>query len=170
VPLRGEVLPVDEEAQIWVRPAHDISIPAQGREASAPAFKDFTTSDEVYDILVTVFLDVAAHYDPHYTKKTEEVCKYIETQPANTVVPLEQISAAMAFDPIGCVRVLVRHGYLQSVSGARKKVQGYQRGPNWPAPKGFFEGGPVGFTYFLTKVVPLLPPDIYPVADVSDRE
>ena len=115
------------------------------------AFKDCTTSDEVYDTLVTVFLDVAAHYDPHYTKKTEEVCKYIERQPVSTIVPLEQISGAVAFDPLGCVRVLVRHGYLQSVSGARKKVQGYQRGPNWPAPKGFFEGGPVGFTYFVTK-------------------
>lgn len=115
------------------------------------AFKDCTTSDEVYDILVAVFLDVAAHYDPHYTKKTEEVCKYIEKQPANTVTSMEQISGAVAFDPLGCVRVLVRHGYLQSVSGPRKKVQGYKRGPSWPAPKGFFEGGPVGFVYFVTK-------------------
>jgi hypothetical protein len=34
------------------------------------AFKDCITSEEVYDVLVTVFLDVAAHYDPNYTKKT----------------------------------------------------------------------------------------------------
>ena len=115
------------------RAEHQLTLPSAAKHLHL-AFKDCTTSDEVYDTLVTVFLDVAAHYDPHYTKKTEEVCKYIETQPVSTIVPLEQIAGAVAFDPLGCVRVLVRHGYLQSVSGARKKVQGYQRGPNWPAP------------------------------------
>jgi hypothetical protein len=115
------------------------------------AFKDCITSDEVYDVLVTVFLDVAGHYDPHYTKKTEEVCNYIQEQPAGAVIRLDQFSSAVSFDPIGCVRVLVRHAYLQSVSGKDKKVQGYQRGPSWPPPTSFFESGPVGFTYFVTK-------------------
>ena len=115
------------------------------------AFKDATTSDEVYDTLVAVFLDVAAHYDPHYTKKIEEVCKYIELQPKYTVINLDELGQNLAFDPAGCVRVLVRHNYLQSVSGPRKKVQGYQRGQDWPPAQSFFQGGPVGFTYFLTK-------------------
>ena len=115
------------------------------------AFKDCITSDEVYDTLVAVFLDVAGHYDPHYTKKIEEVCKFIETQPADSLIRLEQFADAVAFDPLGCIRVLVRHGYLQSVSGPRKKVQGYKRGPKWPAPQSFFEAGPVGFTYYVTK-------------------
>jgi hypothetical protein len=57
----------------------------------------------------------------------------------------------MDFDPVGCIRVLVRHGYLASVSGPRKKVQGYKRGPSWPPAQSFFESGPVGFTYFVTK-------------------
>lgn len=115
------------------------------------AFKDCVTSEEVYDALVSVFLDVAAHYDPHYTKKPEEVCKYIETQPADALIRMEQFADVVAFDPSGCVRVLVRHGYLQSVSDSRKKVQGYKRGPKWPAPESFFKSGPVGFTYFVTK-------------------
>lgn len=115
------------------------------------AFKDATTSDEVYDTLVAVFLDVAAHYDPNYVKKTEEVCKYIELQPKDTLIRLDELGRALDFDPAGCVRVLVRHNYLQSVSGPRKKVQGYRRGTEWPPAKSFFQGGPVGFTYFLTK-------------------
>ena len=96
------------------------------------AFKDCATSEEVYDTLVTVFLDVAAHYDPNYTKKTEEVYKYLETQPVSAIVPVDEFAAAVDFDPLGCIRVLVRHGYLKSVSSPRKKVQGYKRGPNWP--------------------------------------
>ena len=108
------------------------------------------TSDEVYDTLVTVFLDVAGHYDPHYTKKTEEVCNFIKTKPATATIRLDEFTDAVDFDPIGCIRVLVRHGYLQSVSGPRKKLQGYQRGPKWPAPDTFFKSGPVGFVYFLT--------------------
>lgn len=115
------------------------------------AFKDCVTSDEVYDTLVLVFLDVAAHYDPHYTKKTEEVCNHIEKQPAGALIGLDEFAAAVAFDPIGCIRVLVRHDYLKSVSGPRKKVRGYKRGPNWPPAATFFESGPVGFVYFATK-------------------
>jgi hypothetical protein len=115
------------------------------------AFKNCITSDEVYDTLVAVFLDVAAHYDPHYTKKTEEVCNFIEKQPSDAVIKIDEFGSAVDFDPLGCIRVLVRHNYLQSVSGARKKVLGYQRGENWPPAKSFFEAGPVGFTYFLTK-------------------
>lgn len=115
------------------------------------AFKDCVTSDEVYDTLVTVFLDVAAHYDPHYNKKTEEVCHFIEKQSAGALIGLDEFAAAVAFDPIGCIRVLVRHDYLKSVSGARKKVRGYKRGPNWPPAATFFESGPVGFVYFATK-------------------
>jgi hypothetical protein len=49
------------------------------------AFMDCVTWDEVYDLLVLVFLDVVAHYDPHYTKKTEEVCNHIEKQPAGAL-------------------------------------------------------------------------------------
>lgn len=115
------------------------------------AFKDCVTSEEVYDVLVTVFLDVAAHYDPNYTKKTEEVCKDLETQPISAIVRVDEFAAAVDFDPLGSIRVLVRHGYLKSVSGPRKKVQGYKRGPSWPPPESFFESGPVGFTYFVTK-------------------
>ena len=40
------------------------------------------------------------------------------------------------------------NGFLQSVSGPRRKVQGYQRGPVWPPVPEFFEAGPVGFAYF----------------------
>lgn len=115
------------------------------------AFKNCSTSDEVYDILVMVFLDVISHYDPNYTKKTEEVCNFIEKQPAGKLLTVDDLSNAVEFDPIGCVRVLVRNGYLESVSGSRKKVQGYRRGKNWPPAQSFFEAGPVGFVYYATK-------------------
>jgi hypothetical protein len=115
------------------------------------AFKDCITSEEVYDVLVTVFLDVAAHYDPNYTKKTEEVCKYLEQQPVASVVRVDEFAAAVDFDPLGCIRVLVRHGYFQSVSSKSKKVQGYQRRPSWSPPESFLESGPVGFTYSVMK-------------------
>ena len=98
-----------------------------------------------------MFLDVAAHYDPNYTKKTEEVCKVLEAQPIQSVLRVDEFAAAVDFDPLGCIRVLVRHGYFKSVSSPRKKVQGYQRGPNWPPPESFLESGPAGFTYFVTK-------------------
>ena len=75
----------------------------------------------------------------------------ISSKPNDASITLDKLSQNLDFDPAGCVRVLVRHQYLQSVSGPRKKVQGYRRGPSWPAPESFFKAGPVGFTYFVQK-------------------
>ena len=119
-----------------------------------------------------MFLDVAAHYDPNYTKKTEEVCKVLEAKPIASVLRVDEFAAAVDFDPLGCIRVLVRHGYLKSVSSPRKKVQGYKRGPNWPPPESFLESGPVGFTYFVTKwfrYLKVLILDLHESLDVVER-
>lgn len=90
------------------------------------AFKSCVTSDEVYDTLVTVFLDVCSKYDPFYAKKTEEVCHFIAKQPTGKLIRLEEFAGAVAFDPLGCVRLLVRNGFLTSIQGLRKKIQGYK--------------------------------------------
>jgi hypothetical protein len=154
VPMLSE--PQGRDAQAFLRlllpkgtPANFQSLRTASKHLHL-AFKDCTTSEEVYDILVTVFLDVCSHYDPHYAKKIEEVCNFVSTQPAANVIALEEFADALGFDPLRCIRVLVRNGYLESVSSTRKKVQGYRRGKNWPAPQTFFESGPVGFVYFVT--------------------
>jgi hypothetical protein len=81
------------------------------------------------------------------------VCHHIEKQSAGTVSRLDEFAVAVDIVAISRVPVLVRHGFLQSVSSPRKKVQGYQRGPNSPVTAAFFQSGPMGFTYFLTKCI-----------------
>lgn len=115
------------------------------------AFKEQSTTDEVYDALVLLFLRVCAHYDPLYPKKTEKVCKYIENQPAIDVITIDDIAGAVRFDPIGCIRILVRGGYLASIQGPRKSILGYQRGPNWPPAPKFFQVSSMGFTGFAPR-------------------
>lgn len=115
------------------------------------AFKEYTTSDEVYDVIVLVFLSVCAHYDPHLDKKTEAVYKAIAGRKDKSIVRVEEIANVVGFDPGGCIRILVRRGFLQSVAGPRKTIQGYTPGPNWPPPANFFENGPIGFVFFAQR-------------------
>ena len=105
------------------------------------AFKEQQSSDDVYDILVLLFLRVCAHYDPLYPKKTERVCQFIESQTDNPILRSADISAAVGFDASGCVRVLVTGKYISSIQGPKKTVLGYQRGPNWPPSDKFFHHG-----------------------------
>ncbi len=115
------------------------------------AFKAETTTDEVYDVLVLLFLRVCNHYDPLYPKKTEKVCKFIESKPADSILRVEDIANAVGFDPSGCIRILVRGGYLASVSGPRKSTLGYRRGPKWPAPSKLFQLSSMGFVGFAQR-------------------
>jgi hypothetical protein len=105
------------------------------------AFKEQQTSDDVYDILIFLFIKVCAHYDPLYPKKTEKVCQLIESQTGNPIFRSADISAAVGFDASGCIRVLVNGKYISSIQGPKKTVLGYQRGPNWPPPEKFFQHG-----------------------------
>jgi len=104
------------------------------------AFKEQQTTDDVYDILVLLFLKVCAHYDPLIPKRTERVCQFIEAQD-NPILRSEDISAAMGFDASGSIRVLRNGGYISSIYGPKKIVLGYQRGPNWPPTDKFFLHG-----------------------------
>jgi hypothetical protein len=115
------------------------------------AFKEQATTDEVYDVLVLLFLRVCAHYDPLYPKKTEKVCKFIESKPADSILRVEDIASTVGFDPSGCIRILVRGGYLASVPGPRKSTLGYRRGPKWPAPEKLFQITSMGFVGFAQR-------------------
>ena len=105
------------------------------------AFKEQQTTDDVYDILIFLFLKVCAHYDPLYPKKTEKVCHFIASQADKSTLRAADISTAVGFDASGCIRVLVTGKYIASVQGPKKTVLGYQRGPNWPPPEKFFQHG-----------------------------
>ena len=115
------------------------------------AFKDQTTTDDVYDTLVFLFLRVCAHYDPLYPKKTEKVCKFIESQPSNTLIRAVELAPAVGFDPAGCIRILVRGAFLAPVAGPRKTTLGYQKGEKWPVPAKFFQTTSMGFVGFAQK-------------------
>lgn len=109
------------------------------------AFKQQTTED-IYDTLVFCFVKAARQYDPYYADKTKQVCEVVvELQKQFTI---EQLEARVGFSCIGILRYLVRKGLLASITG-KKKVVGYKRGPEWPAPVSFFESGPIGFVYVI---------------------
>src|SRR3569833_2310916 len=105
------------------------------------AFKEQQSTDDVFDVLVLLFLRVCAHYDPLYPKKTEKVYHFIESKADNPILRSEDISAGVGFDASGCIRVLVNGKYVSSIQGPKKVVLGYQRGPNWPPPLKVFQHG-----------------------------
>jgi hypothetical protein len=115
------------------------------------AFKRQKTED-IYDTLVFCFMKAVRKYDPHYAAKTKQVCEVIVELPESSNQPSaftqEQLEARVGFDSLGILRALVRKGYLASVTG-KKKVVGYRKGPQWPAPASYFESGPIGFVYML---------------------
>jgi hypothetical protein len=112
------------------------------------AFKQMTT-DDVYDVMALCFLRTVCRYDPFYADKVRKVCEVINGRfSKQSQFTAEAVARAAGFDALGCLRLLVRKQYLASVHGAKKKVVGYTRGTHWPAPKSFFEAGPIGFTYF----------------------
>ncbi len=109
------------------------------------AFKGMTTED-VYDTLVFCFVRAARRYDPHYAEKTRQVCEVLcDLDPHFTV---ENVEDRVGFPCTGILRSLVRKGILSSIVG-KKKVVGYNLRSRWPAPKSFFESGPIGFVYVL---------------------
>jgi hypothetical protein len=109
------------------------------------AFKQQST-EEIYDTLVFCFMKAARKYDPYYADKTRTVCEVVNELPSEFTS--EQLEARVGFDGLGICRALVKRGFLASHI-AKKKVVGYSRGPNWPAPASFFESGPIGFVYML---------------------
>ncbi len=115
------------------------------------AFKDHVDTDEVYDTLSFIFMRVCAHYDPLYPKKTEEVCNYIADQPTDQIIKIEDISATTDFDPIGCIRILVRGDYLETVQGPKKVTVGYKCSSEWPPPRKYFQVSSMGFVGFVQR-------------------
>jgi hypothetical protein len=109
------------------------------------AFKNQTTED-IYDTLVFCFVKAARQYDPYYADKTRKVCE--ELYGVQNQFTVEQLEARVGFDCTGILRYLVRKGYLASVTG-KKKVVGYKRGPQWPAPVEYFKSGPIVFVYVI---------------------
>jgi hypothetical protein len=112
------------------------------------SFKGATT-EEIYDTLVACFIRAARKYDPYYTDKMESVCGVING--LGKQFSKEQLNARMGFDCSGLLRVLVRKGYVASIEGKRKAIIGYTRAGTWPPPKEFFQSGPIGFVYVLSR-------------------
>lgn len=117
------------------------------------AFKQMTC-DDIYDILVLCLMRAVDKYDPTYTDKVRRVHETInESFPkrrgkSTIEFTAAEITSRLGFDSTGCIRLLVRKGFLSSVAGPKKKITGYKR-LSWPPPKSFFESGPVGLTYFI---------------------
>jgi hypothetical protein len=118
------------------------------------AFKQCTT-DDIYDILVLCLIKAVDKYDPTYTDKIKKICQTIDTicpkrksKSLSIEFTADDITTRIGFNSVSYIRLLVRKGFLVSITGPKKKVIGYKRG-NWPPPKTFFESGPVGLTYFL---------------------
>jgi hypothetical protein len=109
------------------------------------AFKGQTTED-IYDTLVFCFVRASRKYDPFYAEKTKKVCEVVLELPKQFTI--EQLEARVGFDCIGILRSLVRKGFMASITG-KKKVVGYKRGPQWPAPVEYFRSGPIGFVYVI---------------------
>jgi hypothetical protein len=119
------------------------------------AFKQMT-SDDIYDTLVLCLMRAVKKYDPFYTDKVKRVCNAIDKRFPNksraskrAEFTTDELSKQLGFDCVGCLRLLVRKEYLQSIVGPKKKVIGYRRAKAWPPPSTFLNSGPVGFTYFL---------------------
>jgi hypothetical protein len=112
------------------------------------AFRDCQESDEVYDVLTLLFLDICNRYSPNYTDQVKEVCDYIEQQPRDAVVLLDDVNRALGIHCRRFLTLLVKKKYLVSVVGPQKKIHGYIRGEKWPPQPSFFEVGPIGFTSF----------------------
>ena len=110
------------------------------------AFKGMTTED-IYDTLSFCFVKAARRYDPHYAAKTKKVCEEI-SELSKGLFTVAEIELRVGFPCTGILRMLVRKGFLASITG-KKKVVGYQLGAAWPAPAAFFESGPMGFVYIL---------------------
>lgn len=110
------------------------------------AFKQ-QSHDDIYDILSTCIMKSVRKYDPFYHTKVKAVCEKIDEEfPDGFTEPA--VSGRMGFNCLGCLRMLVRRGQLESIS-EEGKVVGYKRTATWPPPKEFFESGPIGFAYFV---------------------
>ena len=110
------------------------------------AFKGMTT-EEIDDTLTFCFVKAARRYDPHNAVKTKKVCEEISGL-SKGIFTVAEIELRVGFSCTGILRMLVRKGFLASITG-KKKVVGYQLGAAWPAPAAFFESGPMGFVYIL---------------------
>src|SRR5208283_1186928 len=111
------------------------------------AFKKMTTED-IYDTLAFMLMRAARKYDPFYTDKVQKVCDVIAELPKQ--FSRAELEKRVGFDCSWLLRMLVRKGFLASISEPQGKVHSYERA-NWPPPPAFFKSGPVGFTYVLQR-------------------
>lgn len=114
------------------------------------AFKQQST-DDIYDNMVYCFLRACRKYDPHYSTKVKEVYQAIDAKlKCSDQVAVEQVSEAVGFNSLNCIRWLGSKGVLQSITDS-KRVVGYTWGKNWPANPKLFASGPIGFTYYAVR-------------------
>jgi hypothetical protein len=76
-------------------------------------------SEEIYDTLVYLFIRAARRYDPHYARKTSQVCEVIR-ELGKKIYSAEFLRSRVDFDPGGILRALARKGFSPVLSKRKK--------------------------------------------------
>jgi hypothetical protein len=113
------------------------------------AFKGMESA-EVYDVLMGLFLDAAAKYEPDYAGKVKLAVEAINHELSKSKqIRVVDVNRHLEFDSDRHLRFLSRRGFLQAVKGKDSRICGWTRPGLWPPPAKFFESGPVGFAYYV---------------------
>lgn len=113
------------------------------------AFKGYEPA-EIYNVLAACLLRVIQKYDPFYIEKVRQTVGVIShvRLPRFTTY---QINQRLDFNCQYIVRMLMKKGYLEEVSGDEGKRWFKRSAETWPPPASMFEQGPIGLTYYVTQ-------------------
>src|SRR5437588_9418742 len=83
-------------------------------------------------------------YDPDYKVKLKQIVEMIDEKFPQRKFTLAAVNRHLEFNAVGCLRLLVRRGYLQGIGKGE-----FERTGSWPPPAKFLEGdgNPIGLTY-----------------------
>jgi len=115
------------------------------------AFKGMSEED-VYSVLVSLFIQSIAKWDPHYANKVSEVVEAIRTKKLDKKEAFDAVSVgrSLGYDPARYLERLCRYGYLERVQGPGG-AQRFRVSHLWPPGPEFLNSGPIGLTYLATK-------------------
>jgi hypothetical protein len=115
------------------------------------AFKGMDQA-EVYDQLMMCVVKSVKMYDPFYTQKVKVVVDVVRKDliEKNTFTA-HDVSAHTGSDATRYLRLLSKRLFLVSHPATEQGEARFSRADAWPPPASFFEGGPVGLTYFISK-------------------
>ncbi len=106
--------------------------------------------DEIYDVLMEQLLKAAHKYDPHYSDKMGRLIELLsKPKTLKTTFTLNDINHHLDFDCTRFVRVLCRHGFLESLPEDGDLRRYRRKAGAWPPSAEYLHAGPIGFTYYL---------------------